>query len=128
MHMTRQEREQLKALSTEVFGAPSRYQKLFEYDRVLTHKVKETVPGKDGEPDTEKEVEVPLFAKGTVKVKQSVRTYRSHAEVLQLMLDFKAKRDEYLANVKKAQDEAKAKKDAEEATKKLQDELGGSAL
>ena len=58
-------RDAMKALSKEIFGSESRYKKLFEYDHVLTHKVKETVPGENGEPDTEREVEVPLYAKGT---------------------------------------------------------------
>lgn len=125
---TREQREQLKALSTEVFGKSSRYQKLYEYDHVKTHKIKETVPGENGAPDTEVEKEVPLMAAGTTKVRQSVRKYRTTEEVLQLMLDFKAKRDEYLAQVKKAQDEQKAKKEADEQARKIQEQLGGSAL
>ena len=118
-------REQLKALSMEIFGKSSRYQKLFEYDQVKTHKIKETVPGENGAPDTEVEKEVPLLYNGS---KQSTRRYRSVEEVLQLLLDFKAKRDEYIAQMKKQQEEAKAKADAEAQSKKVQEELGGSAL
>ena len=124
---TRKQREQLKALSKEIFGASSKWQKLMEYDHVLTHKVKETVPGENGEPDAEREVEVPLFVAGT-KVKQSVRKHRSIEEVLTLLLDFKAKRDEYVAKVKAAQEEAKKKREEEEQARKVQEQLGGSAL
>lgn len=127
-HESRPVREALKALSKEVFGASSRYEKLFEYDHVLTHKVKETVPGENGAPDTEREVEVPLMAKGTTKVKQSVRKYRSVEEVMQVMLDFKAKRDAFIAEMKAQQEAAKAKQEADAKAKKLQDDLGGSAL
>jgi hypothetical protein len=127
-HETREQREQLKALSAEIFGKSSRYQKLFVYDQVLTRKIKEVVPGENGAPDTEVEKEVPILAPGTTKVKQSVRRYRTVEEVIKLLQDFKAKRDEYIANMKKAQDEAKAKKDAEDQAKKIQEELGGSAL
>lgn len=118
-------REALKALSLEVFGKSSRYQKLFEYDHVKTHKIKETVPGENGAPDTEVEKEVPLLFNGS---KQSVRKYRSVEEVMQLMLDFKAKRDEFVAQMKAQQEEAKKKAEAEAQAKKVQEELGGSAL
>jgi len=123
----REQREELKALSQEVFGVSSKWQKLMEYDEVKKTKVKETVPGENGEPDTEREVEVPLFVPGT-KVKQSTRRYRSIEEVLELLRSFKAKRDEYLAQIKKQQEEAKAKKEAEEQARKVQEQLGGSAL
>lgn len=122
---SREEREQLKALSKELFGSPSRYQKLYQYDQVKTHKIKESVPGVDGAPDTEVEKEVPLLYNGS---KQSVRKYRTTEEVLQLMLDFKVKRDEYMAQVKKAQEEQKAKEEADKLAKKVQEDLGGSAL
>lgn len=118
-------REVMKQLSMEVFGKSSRYQKLFEYDQVKTHKIKETVPGENGEPDTEVEKEVPLLFNGS---KQSTRKYRSVEEVLQLMIDFKAKRDAFMAQMEQQKAEAKAKQEAEAQAKKVQEELGGSAL
>lgn len=127
MDLSRELREELKSLSKEVFGVSSKWQKLMEYNHVLTTKVKETVPGVDGAPDTEKEVEVPLFVQGT-KVKQSVRKYRTAEEVLELLRSFKAKRDEFIANMKAQQEAAKAKKEADEAAQKVQEQLAGSAL
>jgi len=124
---TREQREQMKLLSSEIFGASSKWQKLYKYDEVLTTTVTETVPGVDGQPDTTKEVKVPIYVEGT-KVKQSVRKYRTTEEVLALLLSFKAKRDEYLANMKKLQAEALAKRKADEERKKLEQELSGSAL
>lgn len=125
---TREQREQLKALSTEIFGKSSRYQKLYEYDQVLTRKIKETVPGENGEPDKEEENEVPLMVGPGKGSKQSVRRYRTTEEVLQLMLDFKAKREEFMRQMEEQKAAAKAKKDADDAAKKVQEELGGSAL
>lgn len=127
-HETREQREQMKNLSLEVFGKSSRYKKLFEYNHVLTHKVKEVVPGENGAPDTEKEVEVPLYAKGTTKVKQSVRKYRSVEEVIELLMNFQAQRMAFMAQMKQQQEEARAKKAADDQLKKLQEELNGSAL
>lgn len=122
---TREQRVQLKALSQEIFGKSSRYQKLYEYDEVLTKTVTETVPGVDGAPDKEETKEVPVLFNGS---KQSRRRYRSTSEVLDLMVNFKAKRDEFLAQMKQQQEEAKKRKEEAEALKKVQDELGGSAL
>lgn len=124
---TREQRDQMKALSQEIFGASSKWQKLYKYDAALTLTKTETVPGVDGAPDTTKEVEVPLYVEGT-KVKQFERKYRTTQEVLDLLLSFKAKRDEYLANMKKLQAEALAKRKADEERKKLEQELSGSAL
>lgn len=124
---TREQRDQMKALSLEIFGASSKWQKLYKYDAALTLTKTETIPGVDGAEDTTKEVEVPLYVEGT-KVKQFERKYRTTQEVLDLLLSFKAKRDEYLANMKKLQAEALAKRKADEERKKLEQELAGSAL
>jgi hypothetical protein len=125
---SREVRELLKSLSLEIFGKSSRYQKLFEYDEVKTVEVDEVVPGKDGEPDTTKKVRVPLMTGPGKGSKQSVRRYRSVEEVLQLLLDFKAARDQHIANMKAQQEAARAKQEEEARLKKIQDDLGGSAL
>ena len=117
----------MKALSLEIFGASSKWQKLYKYDAALTLTKTETIPGVDGAEDTTKEVEVPLYVEGT-KVKQFERKYRTTQEVLDLLLSFKAKRDEYLANMRKLQAEALAKRKADEERKKIEQELAGSAL
>lgn len=124
-HETRAQRDQMKALSLEIFGKSSRYQKMFQYDDVLTHEVDEVVPGENGEPDTTKKVRVPLLYNGS---KQSRRKYRTVEQVIQVLVEFKAKRDEFIAQMKKQQEEAAAKKEAELQAQKLQQELGGSAL
>lgn len=125
---TREQREVLKVLSLEIFGNSNRYKKLYEYDEVLTRKVTETVPGQNGEPDREETKEVPLMAGLGKGSKQSVRKYRTTDEILELLSAFKVKRDEFMAQMKKQQEEDKTKKESEELTKKVQDDLGGSAL
>jgi len=122
---TREQREQLKALSLEIFGKSSRYKKLYEFDEVLTKSVTETIPGVDGAPDKEETKEVPVLFNGS---KQSRRRYRSTSEVLDLMVAFKVKREEFLAQMKQQQEEAKKRKEEAEALKKVQESLGGSAL
>lgn len=124
---TREQREQMKALSQEIFGASSKWQKLYKYDAALTLTKTEVVPGGNGAEDTTKEVEVPLYVEGT-KVKQFERKYRTTQEVMELLLTFKEKRDAYIANMKKMQAEALERRKAQEAAKKLQEDLGGSAV
>ena len=126
-NLPREQREKLKLLSSEVFGSSSKWQKLYKFDEVLKHTIIETIPGEGDAPATTKEVEVPLYVEGT-KVKQSVRKYRTTEEVEALLVSFKEKRDEYIANMKKAQAEAIAKRQADEAAKKLQNDFGGSAV
>jgi hypothetical protein len=88
MDITREQREQLKALSTEVFGVASKYQKLYDQKELVTSKTVEIVPGENGQPDTTKEVEVPVLYNDN-GVKQYRMKYRSTEEVLQLLLEFK---------------------------------------
>lgn len=121
MSESREEREELKALSTEIFGVPSRYRKLYATQELITHKVAEVVPGENGEPDTTKLVEVPELKNG---VKQYKSKYRNTEEVLQLLREFKAKRDAFLAEMEKKKAEERVKKEVEEALKSVT----GSAL
>lgn len=126
MDTTREQRELLKALSTEIFGVSSRYQKLYEGQELVTKTVTETVPGENGAPDTQKEVKVPVLAANGAKQFRVVR--RSTEEVLELLQGFKVKRDEFLAQMKQQQEEAQAAKAAEDLAKKVQEDFGGSAL
>jgi len=125
MDIPRAQRDELKALSKEIFGASSRWQKMFEVDKLVTTTVTETVPGENGAPDTTKESEVPVLVG---KSKQYTREYRTVDQVLESLRELKVKRDEFLAQMKKQQEEAKAKKAEQDQQKKLQEELGGSAL
>lgn len=123
---SREQREQMKALSMEIFGKSSRYQKFYEQEELVTRTAVETVPGENGAADTNKEVNIPvLSANGT---KQYRIKYRTADEVLQLLQEFKAKRDAFIEQMKAQQEAEKVKKEAEELAKKVQEDLSGSAL
>lgn len=126
--LTRAEREELNALSKEVFGASSRWQKLVNkgYSKVITEEVTELVPGeKEGDEPTERKVQVPVkTASGAI---QSKTEYYNVDTVKTLMLDLKARRDAYLEAVKKAQEEQKAEQEKQALEKKISEEATGSA-
>lgn len=124
---TRAQREELKKLSQEIFGASSKWKKFLDNGtkELVTMKKVETVPGENGAPDTQKEVDVPILFNG---VKQYRQKYYTVESLLELFQGLKKKRDEFMAMIKKQNEEAQAKKLAEEQAKKVQDELGGSAL
>lgn len=125
---TREQRETLKALSKEIFGASGRWTKLLRdgTKELITRKTKEKVPGENGEPDTEKEVTVPVLTPNGVK--QFRQKYYTVESLLELLQGVKVKRDEFMAMVK-AQKEADAEaKKAAELQKQVQEDLGGSAL
>ena len=115
---TREQREQLKALSTEIFGKSSRYQSLYEQKELVTRTVVETIPGENGAPDTTKETQVPDLLNGSKRYRIKHNTTE---EVLAILLKLKAIQDEYLAKRKQEQELA-------EQTKKVQDVLTGTAL
>ena len=102
MYITRAEREELNALSKEVFGVSSKWQKLFQgVPEVVTRTLKEVVPGDKGAPDTVKETLVPVLVNGQ---KQSrIREY-SVEELRKLLLDAKKQRDDHFAKIKAAQE------------------------
>lgn len=123
--LSREMREEMKELSKAVFGVSSKYQKLYEQNELVTEKRMETVPGENGEPDTEREVTVPVLKNGS---KQTRVVRRNNQEVLDLLRTFKARRDEFMAQMQAQQDAAKAKKAEADKAAKLQEDLGGSAL
>jgi len=123
--LTRQEREELKALSKEIFGVSSKYEKFYVQKELIVRKTTEIVPGENGEPDTMKDVEVPVSVNG---VRQWQNKYRTTEEVLQLLQEFKAGRDAYAAQVKLQEEEAKAKEEAAAKLKQIQEDFTGSAV
>jgi len=129
MNIDRQTKDELNALSKEVFGASSRWQKLIGngYTELVTEEVEEVVPAeKEGEEPTTRKVRVPL--KNAAGMHQSVIKYHTVESVREYMLDRKKMLDQIRAQIKKQQDEARAKKEQEELTKKVHDDLQGSAV
>ena len=118
MNITRAEREELNALSKEVFGVSSKWQKFFKgVSELYTKTVKEVVPGDKGAPDTTKEVTVPVLLDGAKQYK--TKAY-SVDECRTLLLQAIAQRDAYLAEMKKQQELA-------EIAKKVQEQAAGKS-
>ena len=125
---THEVKAMLNALSKEVFGASSRWQKLVNkgFTQVVTEESKEMTPT-EADPSVleEKIVTVPVRAKSGGIVSTTKR--HTVESVYKLMLDLKARRDAYLARVK-AHREAQEKLKAEEALRKsVQEQISGSA-
>lgn len=126
--MKRSEREEMKALSLEVFGTSSKWEKLVTkgYQELVTETKTEVVPGVDGAPDTEKEVKVPVLRADGAQ--QFVIKRHTVESIKELMLKAKAQLAELQAAFKKQQEDAQAAKEATDLARKVQEELGGSAL
>lgn len=127
--LSRVKREELNALSKEVFGASSRWQKLIEKGiaEVVTEKVTEYVPSEDGEGEgTTKQVDVPVRRKdGAI---MSTTKHFDENTVKEYMLERKAKLMEFQAMLDKLKADEAAKKEQAELEKHVQTELAGSAI
>lgn len=128
MFIDREEREELNKLSKEVFGSASKWQKFLNNGlKELTQRtVVEVVPGENGAPDTTKQVKVPVLTPNGVK--QYHIKHFTLETMKEWLLELKTKRDEFMAMIKKQQDEEKAKKEADELAKKINEDIGGSAI
>ena len=127
MFIERADREELKALSKEVFGVPSRYQKFLDgVPELVTMTKTEEVPGENGAPTTTKETKVPVLTESGAK--QYRTKYYTVEELKQFLRDLKKQREEIMAAIKQQQEEAEAKKAQTELQKKLHEDASGSAL
>jgi hypothetical protein len=120
MDLTREQREELNALSKELMGTPSRWQKLLErgYYETVTEEKDEEVPGENGAPSTTRKVQVPKLEHGMV-----VRTIKHHTyeSLLSMLTAMKKSRDEMYAAFEKAKAE-------QEAAQNVQKAAGGSVV
>lgn len=127
--LSRAERDELNALSKDVFGASSRWQKLVNkgYAELKTTEVTELVPGKtDEEEATERKVMVPL--KTDFGAHQSTHLHHTVESVRAFMVERKKQLDEIRAEIKRRQDEARAQREKEQLVQKVHTELQGSAV
>lgn len=128
--LTREEKNELNALSKDVYGASSRWQKLINkgYTKLFTEETTEYVPNAEDETKegTTRKVQVPIKRKDGAL--QSVMTYHTVDSIKAEMIDRKAKLDEIRAILKKQQDEARTKQEQEDLSKKIHQELGGTAV
>lgn len=129
----RQTRQELNALSKEVFGASSRWQKLVNkgYSKLLTEEVEETIPAdENGENGGIQMIAKPVLRKDGAT--QSTLEHHTVDSVKELMLSLKTKRDAYIARLVEMQEKQiaaqKAAQEAEELSKKVQEVSGSAGL
>lgn len=127
--ISKKERLELDALSKEVFGASSRWQKLVTkgYEEAVMEDKEETLPvDEKGEGGGTKTVKVPVQATKNGGVKY-VRKYHTEDSVRGYMLHQKKMFEEIRAQIKKHQEDVKAQRAEEARIKQLNDENSGSA-
>ena len=128
MDITRELRMELNQLSKEVFGVQSKWQKILKdgTTSVLTRTVTETVPGKEGEEPTTKQVEVPVLTDHGAK--QLVTKRYSVEEIHEMMLGYKNQLDAIRQIQKQQQEEKAAAEATQKALKEVHDAAYGSAV
>lgn len=121
-------KEEMKALSKEVFGSSSRWQTMLKkgYSEVVTRTVTEEIPGENGAEPTVKETKVPVLTESGGR--QSRHKNHTVESLKALMFAYKVQRDAFLAEHKRKQEEEAAKKAQAELDKKITEEVSGSAL
>jgi hypothetical protein len=125
-----EKREELNALSKEVYNASSRWLKLMETGRreLVTTEVEEEVPSeKEGEAPTKRMVKVPAFY-GNSQTPQYVIRRLTLDEVETEMRKRKEQLDAFRAAIKAQQDAAKKAKEQEQLEKNVAQHLTGSAV
>ena len=123
-----QTRVRLNALSKEVFGASSRWQKLVNhgYLELVTREVEEIVPAdKNGENGGINVVQVPVLTASGAK--QSVIKNHTVESVEAYMLDLKSKREVFYARLATMQAEQRAAQEAATASEALSREVHAKA-
>jgi hypothetical protein len=121
-------RKELQALSKEVLGSSSRWQKMLERgtQELLTEDVTEYVPGKTDEDEgTTRVVKLPVKRKDGAL--QYVIKHYTPESLKAMLLDLKEKRDNMIIQINKMNAEQKAKQALEAQMKKVQETIGGSA-
>ena len=128
MDIPRDLRLKLNELSKEVFGVSSKWQKILRdgTTSVLTRTVKETVPGKEGEEHTVKEVEVPVLTPHGAK--QLVTKRYTVEDIHSMLLGYKAQLDAIKAIQKQQLEEKTAAEAKHKALKEIHESAFGSAV
>lgn len=121
MDIPRELREEMNALSKEVFGVPSKWQKLLRKGtmNLITKEITEIIPGEEGkEPTTKKSTVAKLNEHGQ---KVSVQKYYTVDDIKKIMLDAKAAMDAARA----AQEERRKQQELE---KSVHEQASGTVL
>jgi hypothetical protein len=121
MYVERELRDQLNALSKEIFGVASRWQKMLETTEYVTREVTETVKNEDG-TETQKTAKRPVLINANPlntktpegrPYRQAVR--RTPEDVLTALQGLKAQIDDMKAKQKAAEELKKAEETVRES-------------
>ena len=126
--MKREKREELNALSKDVFGTASRWQKLVSkgYTALQAVEEQEVVPAdKEGEEPTVRTVDVPVLTENGAK--QYAVEYHTVDSIREFLVAQKTQLDAIRKQLKEQQEKALSDKKAEEQAKELHRTLSGSA-
>lgn len=129
MEMNRNTRKELDALSKNVFGTSSRWQKLIVkgYKELLTEDKEETIPPeKEGDEPTKKIVKTPVL--NEFGMHRYIVKYHTIESIKEFLVEQKKQIDDLKEQIKKHQEELKAKKEADLQAKKLNEVNSGSAV
>lgn len=125
--ITRNERKELDALSKDVYGVASRWQKLIEkgHPELVTEEVEEEVPSdNEGEAPTTRKVQKPVLKGGI----HQYTTKRYTAETVKaFLLDLKRQLDAYRVQLQAQQEKLETDKKATELASNVHTHLSGSA-
>jgi len=127
--LTRNQREELNALSQDVFGSSSRWQKLITKGQVeqVTEDLDEVLPGqKEGDADIIKKVKISVRREDGSAL--SVTKHHTVESVREYMLERKEQLTTLRAEIARLQAEAEAKKAQEKLVSEVQSSAGGSAV
>jgi hypothetical protein len=127
MNIPKKLRLELNALSKEVFGVPSKWQKFLEKgtNQIITRRVTRTIPGENGAEPTTQEVDEPILSSSGTK--QSTSKIYTVEEIHALLLNYKGQIDQIKAMQKQQQEAQKAKQESDRTIQHVKDLAQGSA-
>jgi hypothetical protein len=124
--MNKLERAQIADLSKLVFGSRTAWKKILEKGMLehQTRTVDEVVPGKNGEPDTTRQVQVAV-TQGKTPIKTT--RYFTESQLVAYMVDRKEQFEKMMAQFKQQQAEAQAAGQAAKEARRLEQEVHNHA-
>lgn len=134
MYVERELRNQLNALSKEVFGVASKWQKMLETTEPVTLEVVETVKNEDG-TESQKTTKRPgLYNPNPLdtknpnghQIRQAVR--RTPEQILEQLQGFKKQLDDLKAQMKAEQDAKEAAEKQKQLEQSVREAAHGSAV
>lgn len=128
MEINRKQRQELNALSKEVFGTSSRWQKVVDkgYLELLTEEKEVEYPSTTGGENVKNMTKVPVLT--SFGAQQIKRIYHTVESIKEYMLEQKKAMDNVRAQIAQIQEQERKKKEQEALALKLNQENAGRAV